>query len=151
MANELLVSVWDDEQVMADEPPNGVAVRLWAETARELIGSATTATVSVDCDDQDTEMGLRVAGYQIGEVDHQDEADQETVVLERKGPLEELLDPILRLPAEAPLGALAVAEGKGVDLDLGAGLDVWGLGALAALRQAADRLGVALKERPAEE
>lgn len=147
----MVVSVWDDEQVMGDEPPAELAVRLWAETARELIGGGTTATVSVDCDDPDTEMKLRVAGFQLGEVDHQDDEDEETVLLEREGRLDDLLDPVLRLPPDAPLGALAVGDGKGVDLDFGAGLDVWGAGALPALRRAAERIGLALREQAAEE
>jgi hypothetical protein len=151
MAGAMVVSVWDDDQVVGDEPPAELAVQLWAETARELIGPSATATVSIDCDDPDTEMRLKVAGYQVGEIDADEGQDEETVVVEREGPLAELLDPVLRLPTEAPLGALAVAEGKGVDLDFGAGLDVWGPGALAALRRAAERVGVTLEERPAEE
>jgi len=147
----MAVSVWDEEQVMGDEPPADLAVRLWAETARALIGLDATATVSVDCDDPDTEMKLRVAGYQVGEVEHQDEEDEETVLVEREGRLDDLLEPVLRLPPNAPLGVLAVGDGKGVDLDFGAGLDVWGPGALAALRRAAEEVGIALKERPAEE
>jgi hypothetical protein len=148
----MAVSVWDDDQVVGDEPPAEVAVRLWAETARELIGGTTPAAVSIDCDDPETELRLKVAGFQVGEVEDREAAeDEETVVVDREGPLDDLLEPVLRLPPDAPLGALAVAEGKGVDLDFGAGLDVWGPGALAALRRAAARLDVTLKERPAEE
>src|SRR5438105_171377 len=115
----MAVSVWDDDQVLGDEPPADVAVLLWAETARELIGATTAATVSIDCDDPDTEMRLRVAGFQVGEIDAEDATEEDTVLLEREGPLEASLDPILRLPPQAPLGALAVAAGRGVDLDLG--------------------------------
>jgi hypothetical protein len=147
----MVVTVWDDGQVVGDEPPAELAVRLWAETARELIGPTTVATVSIDCDDPDTEMRLKVAGYRVGEVDADEGQDEETVVVEREGPLGELVEPVLQLPPEAPLGALAVAGSQGVDLDFGAGLDVWGPGALTALRRAAARVGVTLEERPAEE
>jgi len=146
----MLVTVWDDEQVVGDDPPEGVAMRLWAETARELLGAGAQATVAIDCDDPETEMKLRVAGFREAE-GADDAADEESVVLERAGRLDDLLAPVLRLPPEAPLGCLAVAEGKGVDFDLGAGLDVWGDGARAALRRAAERLGVPIEERPAEE
>jgi len=142
------VTVWDDEQVVADDPPEEQAVRLWAETARELIGCGVEATVTVDCDDGDTEMRLRVAGFRTAEGADEDE---ETVVLERRGALDRLIDPVLRLRPDAPLGCLAVAEGKGVDFDLGAGLDVWGTGARAALRRAAERLGISVEERAAED
>lgn len=147
----MVVSVWSDDQVVGDEPPAELAVRLWAETARHLIGRATSATVSIDCDDPDTEMRLKVAGFTVGDVAPEDREDEDTVLVEREGPLDDVLEPVLRLPPEAPLGALAVAEGRGVDLDFGAGLDVWGPGALTALRRAAEGLGLTLEERAAEE
>src|SRR5438105_1566076 len=120
-------TVWDEDQVMVDEPPEEVGVRLWAETARELIGETALATVAVDCDDQDTEMRLRVAGFKPAETE--DREPEEGATLEREGPLGLLLEVVLRLPPEAPLGALATSGGAGVDLDFGAGLDVWGPGA----------------------
>jgi hypothetical protein len=150
--DELVASVWGDDQVLCDSPPEPLAVRLWAEVAGELIGTSTEATVSIDCDDPDTEMRLRVAGFQPVEVDAPTGPEvEESLTLERGGPLGATLEQVLRLPPEAPLGALATAAGRGVDLDLGVGLDIWGDGALAALRRAAPRLGIMLRERPAEE
>jgi hypothetical protein len=152
MPDELLASVWGDDQVLCDAPPEGAAVRLWAEVALDLIGPAAEATVSIDCDDPDTEMRLRVAGFQPVEVEAAEGPEvEESLTLERAGPLGPTIEQVLRLPPEAPLGALATAGGRGVDLDLGVGLDIWGEGALAALRQAAPRLGIMLRERPAEE
>jgi hypothetical protein len=152
MAEQVGAAVWGDDQVLCDAPPEPVAVRLWAEVARELIGETAEATVSIDCDDGETEMKLRVAGFELGEVDPDDGPEiEESLTLERAGPLGPTLAQILRLPPEAPLGALAIGGGRGVDLDLGVGLDVWGEGALPALRRAASRLGIMLSERPAEE
>lgn len=137
--------------MLCGSPPAEIAVRLWAEVARSLLDGH--ATVSVDVDDGETEMRLRVAGFRLAEVDADEQTPEieESLTLERSGPLAELLEPVIRLPPDAPLGALAVAEGKGVDLDLGAGLDVWGAGALAALRTAAARLNIMLRENAAEE
>jgi hypothetical protein len=152
VAAELDATVWGDEQVLCDSPPDDVAVRLWAEVARELLGESGQATVSIDCDDPDTELRLRVAGFKLAEVDADAGPEvEESLTLEREGPLGEALEPVLRLPPDAPLGALAIGGGRGVDLDLGAGLDIWGDGALAALRRAAPRLGIMVRERPAEE
>jgi hypothetical protein len=152
VADELIATVWGDEQVLCDPPPDQVAVRLWAEVARELIGESAEATVSIDCDDPDTETRLRVGGFRLAEVDAQEGPEvEESLTLERAGQLGPALDQVLRLPPEAPLGALAIGGGRGVDLDLGVGLDVWGDGALAALRRAVPRLGIMLRERPAEE
>ena len=152
MADELAATVWGGDQVLCDPPPDPVAVRLWAEVARDLIGPTAEATVSIDCDDPDTEMRLRVAGFTLLEVDADAGPEvEESLTLERGGPLGPTLEQVLRLPPEAPLGALATAGGRGVDLDLGVGLDVWGDGALEALRRAAPRLGIMLRERPAEE
>jgi hypothetical protein len=145
---DLVASVWDEDQVLCASPDPKQAVQLWAAAARRLIGEQATATVSVDVDDADSELKLRVAGYLPAEVEPADGAEiVESVTLERDGPLAELLGPVLRLPPEAPLGALAVADDRGVDLDLGAGLDVWGSGALAALRAAAIELGITLREQ----
>src|SRR5437660_2079744 len=146
MPQQLPATVWDEEQVLCDSPPESLAVRLWAEVARELIGETGRASVAIDCDESDTEMKLRVAGFQLAEVEGEnaDPEIEESLTLEREGPLGPILEHVLRLPPEAPLGALAVAGGKGVDLDLGAGLDVWGDGALSALRRAAARLEVEL-------
>jgi hypothetical protein len=97
-------------------------------------------------------MLLRVAGFRAVEVEAEAGPEvEESLTLEREGPLGQTLEQVLRLPPEAPLGALAVGGGRGADLDLGVGLDVWGDGALAALRRAAARLGIMLRERPAEE
>lgn len=148
----LAATVWDDDQVLGEAPEREIALRLWAEVARRLIGESTPATVSIDCDDADTEMRLRVAGYRPAEVDPPEGAEVvESLTLEHDGPLGRLLDPVLRLPPEAPLGALALADDRGVDLDLGSGLDVWGPGALAALRDATEALGVDLLERSPQE
>lgn len=148
----LAVTVWDDDQVLGEAPDGRIALRLWAEVARRLIGERAQATVSIDCDDADTELRLRVAGYQAVEVDHDETAEVvESVTLEHEGPLEGLLGPVLRLPPEAPLGALAIGYDRGVDLDFGAGLDVWGPGALAALRSAGEALGVELIESPPQD
>jgi hypothetical protein len=148
----LAATVWDEEQVLCEAPDEAIAVRLWAAIARRLIGEAAPSTVSIDCDDGETEMRLRVAGYRVAEVDRPEGGEVvDSVTLEAEGPLGRLLDPVLRLPPAAPLGALAVAADRGVDLDLGAGLDVWGTGALTALRGAADDLGVALVEQPPQE
>jgi hypothetical protein len=148
----LNATVLDDDQVLGEAPPAALALRLWAEVARRLIGDDTPATVSIDCDDADTELRLRVAGYRAAEVDQAEGAEVvESVTLEQEGPLGRLLDPVMRLPPEAPLGALALAGDRGVDLDLGAGLDVWGPDALAALRRASETLGVELVETPPRE
>jgi hypothetical protein len=145
---DLVASVWDEDQVLCASPDPAQAVRLWAAAARRLIGEHAAATVSIDVDDADSEMKLRVAGYVPAEVEPAEGAEVvDSVTLERDGPLAELLDPVLRLPPEAPLGALAVADDRGVDLDLGAGLDVWGDGALVALRGAAAELGITLREQ----
>jgi hypothetical protein len=150
--DELVATVWGDDQVLCDPPPDQVAVRLWAEVARDLIDPTAEATVSVDCDDPDTEMRLRVAGFHPVEVDAEEGPEvEESLTLEREGPLGPTLEQVLRLPPGAPLGALAIGGGRGVDLDLGVGLDVWGDGALEALRRAAPRLGIMLRERAAEE
>jgi hypothetical protein len=153
LAHRLPATVWDDEQVLCDSPPEQLAVRLWAEVARELIGETTRATVAIDCDDSDTEMALRVSGFQLVQVEAEsaDPEVEDSLTLEREGPLGPTLEQVLRLPPEAPLGALATAGGRGVDLDLGVGLDVWGEGALTALRRAVARLEIELVERPAEE
>jgi hypothetical protein len=152
VAEELGATVWDEQQVLCDPPSDRIGVRLWAEVARELIGETAEATVSIDCDDGETEMALRVAGFELAEVDPDDEPEvEESLTLERAGPLGRALEQVLRLPPEAPLGALAIGGGRGVDLDLGVGLDVWGDGALTALRRAASRLGIMLSERAAEE
>ena len=152
MAVELPAAVWGTDQVLCDPPPDEIAVRLWAEVARELIGPSADATVSIDCDDPETELRLKVAGFHLAEGDAQERPEvEESLTLEREGQLEGALEQVLRLPPEAPLGALAIGGGRGVDLDLGVGLDVWGEGALAALRRAAARLGIMLRERPAEE
>ena len=149
---EIVASVWDEDQVLCASPDPSQAVRLWAAAARRLIGDSATATVSVDVDDADSELKLRVAGYMPAEVEPAAGAEViDSVTLERDGPLAELLAPGLRLDPEAPLGALAVADDRGVDLDLGAGLDVWGPGALPALRAAAAELGITLREQPPEE
>lgn len=146
---ELVASVWDEDQVLCASPHTSMAVRLWAATARHLIGETTSTTISVDVDDGDAELKLRVAGYLPAEVDPPEGGEVvESVTLERDGPLADLLPPILRLPPEAPLGALALTDACGVDLDAGVGLDVWGSGALAALRAAAGELGIALREQP---
>jgi hypothetical protein len=152
VAEKLGATVWGDDQVLCDPPSDQIGVRLWAEVARELIGESAEATVSIDCDDGETEMTLRVAGFELGEVDPDDGPEiEESLTLERAGPLGPTLEQVLRLPPEAPLGALALGGGRGVDLDLGVGLDVWGEGALPALRRATSRLGIMLSERPAEE
>jgi len=152
VAEELAATVWGDDQVLCDAPSDKVAVRLWAEVALELIGAAAEASVSIDCDDPDTEMQLRVAGFQLVAIDAEAGPEvEESLTLERDGPLGLALEQILRLPPEAPLGALAIGGGRGVDLDLGVGLDVWGEGALPALRRAAAHLGIMLRERASEE
>ena len=148
---DLVASVWDEDQVLCASPDPNVAVQLWAAAARHLIGETTAATVSVDVDDSDSELKLRVAGYLPAEVDQPEGGEViDSVTLERDGPLGQLLEPVLRLPPDAPLGALAVTDECGVDLDFGAGLDVWGTGALAALRAAAADLGITLREQPPE-
>ncbi|HEV8633621.1 MAG TPA: hypothetical protein VG370_05180 [Chloroflexota bacterium] len=148
----LAATVWGEDQVLCDAPGEEIALGLWAAVARRLIGETAPATVSIDCDDAETEMRLRVAGYRIAEVDQPEGGEVvESVTLEGEGPLGRLLEPVLRLPPEAPLGALAVGGDRGVDLDLGAGLDIWGPGALQALRSAAAELGVALLEQPPQE
>jgi hypothetical protein len=150
--SDLVASVWDEDQVLCASPAPAHAVRLWAATARHLIGETKVATVSIDVDDADAEMKLRVAGYLPAEVDPPQGGEVvDSVTLEREGPLAQLLDPVLRLDPEAPLGALAVTDTCGVDLDLGAGLDVWGSGALPALRAAAADLGITLKEQAPED
>jgi hypothetical protein len=149
---ELVATVWGGDQVLCEPPPDQVAVRLWAEVARDLIGSTAEATVSIDCDDSDTETRLRVAGFNLVDVDPAEAVEvDESLTLEREGQLGPTLEQVLRLPPEAPLGALAIGRGRGVDLDLGVGLDIWGDGALEALRRAAPRVGIMLRERPAEE
>jgi hypothetical protein len=148
----LTATVWDEEQVLGEAPEEAIALGLWGEVARRLIGEGTPATVSIDCDDAETEMRLRVAGYRTAEVEQPDGGEViESLTLEGEGPLGRLLDPVLRLPADAPLGALALGDERGVDLDLDAGLDVWGPGALAALRGAAEALGIDLVERAPQE
>jgi len=148
----LAATVWGGDQVLCEPPPDQLALRLWAEVARDLIGPSAEATVSIDCDDPETEMRLRVAGFQLVEVDQEGGPEvEESLTLEREGQLGPSLEQVLRLPPDAPLGALAIGAGRGVDLDLGVGLDIWGDGALAALRSAAERLGIMLRERPAEE
>ena len=153
MAGELIASVWDEEQVLCDSPPEDETVRIWAEIARDLIGETAVATVSIDVDDGETELQLRAAGFILGEVDPEDETVEveESLTLEREAPLGTMLDQVLRLPPEAPLGALVLGGGKGVDYDLGSGIDVWGPGALESVRRAAARLGLSLTERAAEE
>ena len=149
---DLVASVWDEDQVLCASPDPAQAVRLWAGIARHLIGETAAATVSIDVDDADSELKLRVAGYLPAEVDQPEGGEVvESVTLEREGPLGQLLEPVLRLSPDAPLGALAVTDDSGVDLDLGAGLDVWGSGALAALRAAAADLGIVLREQPPED
>lgn len=151
MPLDLTATVWDDEQVLCAWPGEA-AVRLWAEVARRLIGETTIAAVSVDVDDAETEMRLRVAGFQVQDVDDPEGGEVvESITLEREGPLGILLEPLLRLPADAALGVLAVAGDRGVDLDLGGGLDVWGAGALTALRDAAATLEVRLREHPPDD
>jgi hypothetical protein len=148
----LAVTVWDEDQVLGEAPAEAIALRLWAEVARRLIGGGAPATVSIDCDDADTEMRLRVAGFRPAEMDPpQGPEVVGSVTLENEGPLEALLEGVLRLPPEAPLGALAIGGDRGVDLDLGSGLDVWGPGALAALRAATEALGIELVEKPPQE
>ena len=145
-------TVWDDDQVLVDEPPTEVGVRLWAEVARALIGPDRPATVAIDCDDPETEVRLRASGFKVTEVDPDEALEpEESVTVEREGRLDDLLEAVLRLPPDSPLGALATAGSAGVDLDLGAGLDVWGPGALDALRRAAGQVGLTLNERPPEE
>lgn len=153
MSAELVATVWDEEQVLCDSPPEEVAVRVWAEVALDLLGRTTTATVSIDVDDPETELRLRAGGFLVAEVDADEPGPEvdESVTLEREGALGPILEQVLRLPPEAPLGALATGGGKGVDYDLASGIDVWGAGALAALRQAASRLRLGLVERAAEE
>lgn len=152
MTLEMGATVWDDQQVLCDSPPEKYGLRLWAEVARDLIGETGLATVSIDCDDAETEARLRVAGFQPCAVDPEERPEsEESVTLERAGPLGPTLEQVLRLPPEAPLGALATGGGRGVDLDLGVGLDVWGEDALVALRRASGRLGIRLRERPAED
>jgi hypothetical protein len=151
VAESLSATVWSDDQLLCDAPPEPIALRLWAEVARQLLGETAEATVSIDCDDADTEMSLRVAGFQPVEVDGEGPEVEESLTLEREGRLGPTLEQVLRLPPDAPLGALAIGGGKGVDLDLGVGLDVWGEGALEAVRRAASRFEIVLRERPAEE
>jgi hypothetical protein len=149
---DLVASVWDEDQVLCASPDPTKAVGLWAAAARHLIGESSVATVSVDVDDADSELKLRVAGYMPAEVDPPEGGEViDSVTLEREGPLADLLAPVLRLPPDAPLGALAVTDSCGVDLDFGAGLDVWGTGALPALRAAAAELGITLREQPPED
>ena len=154
MAYTLDATIWDEEQVILDELPEKVGIFLWAATARNLMGDLTEVTVSIDCDDGETEVALRVAGFQIVAVDPDASIGQDaddTTVLEKNGRLSTLLDAVLRLPPEAPLGASATTADKGVDLDYGAGLDVWGPGALAAVRSAAESLQITLREIPPED
>lgn len=154
MAPTMDVTVWDEEQVVCDDPPTELALRLWAGVARALIGADATATVSIDCDDLTTEMRLRAAGFKVVEIDRADggePAEEEATTVEREGRLGDLLEAVVRLPPEGPLGALAIAAGRGADLDDGAGLDVWGPGAAVAVRRIARELGIVVRERPAEE
>ncbi len=153
MAYVIDTTIWDDEQILLDGLPERVGVQFWAETARNLIGDLTEVTVSVDCDDGDTEVALRVAGFQIVTIDPEapGRADYDATVLERNGHLSTLLDAVLRLPPEAPLGASVTTTDRGVDLDYSAGMDVWGPGALAAVRAAAEALQITLREIPPED
>ena len=153
MEHTLDATIWDDEQIILDELPEKIGLQLWAATARNLMGDLTEVTVSIDCDDGETEVSLRVAGFQVVAIDPDaigQDAD-DTTVLEKNGRLSTLLDAVLRLPPEAPLGASAATAEKGVDLDYGAGLDVWGPGALAAVRSAAASLQITLREIPPED
>ena len=153
MEHTLDATIWDDEQIILDELPEKIGLQLWSATARKLMGDLTEVTVSIDCDDGETEVSLRVAGFQVVAIDPDaigQDAD-DTTVLEKNGRLSTLLDAVLRLPPEAPLGASATTAEKGVDLDYGAGLDVWGPGALAAVRSAAASLQITLREIPPED
>ena len=145
--------MWDDEQVILDGLPEKVGIQLWAAIARNLIGDLTEVTISIDCDDGETEVALRVAGFHVVAIDPDtigQDAD-DTTVLERNGRLSTLLDAVLRLPPEAPLGASVTTANRGVDLDYSAGMDVWGPGAIVAVRAAAEALQITLREIPPED
>ncbi|TAK21490.1 MAG: hypothetical protein EPO26_14165 [Chloroflexota bacterium] len=145
---EIGAAVWDDDQIFFDAPDESIATRLWAEIAIQLLGEDAEATVSVDCDDPDTESRLRVAGFKVAEIEPEETVEVlDSVTVENEGRLRDLLDPVLRLRPDGPLGALAIAGAAGVDFDAGAGIDVWGPGALAAARAAAASLGIAIRER----
>ncbi len=144
--------VWGEDQVFCDGPAPELGPELFAEIARRLLSSSTQVTVSVDVDDADSEARLAVAGFVVQPIDAEASEDEEdSVTLERHGALEHLLTDLLRLPAGAALGMLAMDGARGVDLDCGIGLDIWGEGALAAARAGAAARGISLDERPPED
>jgi len=152
MMSGLPTVVWGEDQVFCDGPAPELDAEFFADIARNLLSKSTQVTVSVNVDDAESQVRLAVAGFVVQPINAEaPEEDEECVTLERRGPLESLLADLRRLPAGAALGMLAMDGARGVDLDCGIGLDIWGEGALAATRTAAIARGISLDEKPPED